>query len=152
MLETLASKETAWSQKENRAVWRGGLTGHANETDSDLKVCLSMERCRLVYNSHDASALFDARLTNTRGKVPDTVGGRAILGERMNINNMLEYKGLVVLEGKDVAPALRWAMLSQSVILMPTPRFTSWVIEELLEPWVHYIPLQDDLTDMEEKI
>jgi Glycosyl transferase family 90 len=30
--------------------------------------------------------------------------------------------------------------------------YTSWAMEELLEPWVHYIPLNDDLSDVEEKM
>lgn len=30
--------------------------------------------------------------------------------------------------------------------------YTSWAMEELLEPWVHYIPLNEDLSDVEEKM
>jgi Glycosyl transferase family 90 len=35
--------------------------------------------------------------------------------------------------------------------MMPQPRFTSWAMEELLQPWVHYIPLDDDLSDAQDK-
>jgi hypothetical protein len=70
----------------------------------------------------------------------------------MHVDEMLQYKGLLILEGNDVSSALKWAMYSQSVVLMPRPTQTSWAMEELLEPWVHYIPLEDDLTDMEEKV
>ena len=37
----------------------------------------------------------------------------------------------------------------ESVVLMPKPTCTSWAMEELLEPWVHYIPLRDDLSGIE---
>ena len=30
--------------------------------------------------------------------------------------------------------------------------YTSWAMEELLEPWIHYIPLNENLTDVEEKM
>jgi Glycosyl transferase family 90 len=30
--------------------------------------------------------------------------------------------------------------------------YTSWAMEELLEPWVHYVPLNEDLSDVEEKM
>jgi Glycosyl transferase family 90 len=30
--------------------------------------------------------------------------------------------------------------------------YTSWAMEELLEPWMHYIPLNEDLSDVEEKM
>lgn len=56
------------------------------------------------------------------------------------------------LEGNDVSSGLKWAMVSRSVVLMPKPRFTSWLMEELLEPWVHYIPLAEDLSDVEAKV
>lgn len=35
---------------------------------------------------------------------------------------------------------------------MRPPTVTSWAMEELLEPWVHYIPLDLDLTDIVEKV
>jgi len=35
---------------------------------------------------------------------------------------------------------------------MQAPTKTSWAMEELLEPWVHYIPLSADLSDVEEKM
>jgi hypothetical protein len=56
------------------------------------------------------------------------------------------------LEGNDVASGLKWALLSQSVVLMPYPTHTSWAMEELLEPWVHYVPLNENATDVEDKM
>lgn len=56
------------------------------------------------------------------------------------------------LEGNDVSSGLKWAMVSRSVVLMPPPRFTSWLMEERLEPWIHYIPLASDLSDVETKV
>jgi hypothetical protein len=57
-----------------------------------------------------------------------------------------------MLEGNDVASGLKWALLSQSVVLMPPPKHTSWAMEELLQPWVHYIPLKNDASDLEQKM
>jgi hypothetical protein len=56
-----------------------------------------------------------------------------------------------MLEGNDVASGLKWALLSNSVVIMRKPNVTSWAMEELLEPWVHYIPLDVSLTDIVEK-
>jgi hypothetical protein len=41
-----------------------------------------------------------------------------------------------MIAGNDVASGLKWALFSQSVVLMPPPNHTSWAMEELLEPWV----------------
>ena len=43
-------------------------------------------------------------------------------------------------------------LLVQSVVLMPVPTFSTWAMEEWLEPWVHYIPLKDDLSNVEERV
>jgi Glycosyl transferase family 90 len=36
--------------------------------------------------------------------------------------------------------------------MMTSPKFTSWAMEELLLPWVHYIPLNEDLSDAQSKM
>jgi hypothetical protein len=82
--------------------------------------------------------------------VPDVLNGVPLVGETITVKEMMRYKGIIMLEGNDVASGLKWALLSQSVVLMPTPRHTSWCMEELLEPWVHYIPLKDDASDAAE--
>jgi len=35
---------------------------------------------------------------------------------------------------------------------MPRPTVTSWYMEEILEPWVHYIPMREDGSDAEQMI
>lgn len=52
----------------------------------------------------------------------------------------------------DVSSGLKWALYSNSVVLMPRPTFTSWAMEERLAPWVHYVPLRDDLSDVEDRV
>mmetsp|Transcript_17223 Transcript_17223/g.32164 ORF Transcript_17223/g.32164 Transcript_17223/m.32164 type:complete len:123 (+) Transcript_17223:764-1132(+) len=68
------------------------------------------------------------------------------------MQDILSYKGIIVLEGNDVSSGLKWALLSSSVVLMPEPLFTSWAMEELLEPWIHYIPIERDFSDLDEKV
>jgi hypothetical protein len=42
--------------------------------------------------------------------------------------------------------------MSSSVLMIPPPTLTTWAMEELLKPWVHYIPLDASLGDAEEKM
>ena len=71
----------------------------------------------------------------------------------MNMKELLEYKAIIMLEGHDVATGLKWALCSKSVVLTQWPvKYTSWAMEELLEPWVHFIPINENLTDIEEKM
>ena len=70
----------------------------------------------------------------------------------MNYHDMLQYKAIIMLEGNDVASGLKWALFSNSVVMMSKPTCTSWAMEELLRPYVHYIPLKDDLSNVEEQV
>jgi Glycosyl transferase family 90 len=154
LLDQVVTSDTAWSLKKNKAIFKGQLTGSREGFDKHkppLENCLNMIRCRLVYHAHN-STLVDAKLTSTRKRLPKVVNGVNILGYSVPLQNLLRYKGIIMLEGNDVASGLKWALLSQSVVLMPKPRRTSWAMEELLEPWVHYIPLNTDLSDVEEKM
>jgi hypothetical protein len=144
-------EDTPWEKKQRQAVFRGQLTGSPegyNPQQSDMDNCWQMRRCRLVYQ-HSNSSLVDARLTSTRGRLPEAIHGVPLVAPKVMMRTLLQYKAIIMLEGNDVASGLKWALLSQSVVLMPPPRHTSWLMEELLQPWVHYIPLQPDLTNVE---
>jgi hypothetical protein len=71
---------------------------------------------------------------------------------RLEVKQMLEYKAVIMLEGNDVASGLKWALFSQSVVLMPNPTRMTWALESWLEPWVHYVPLHGDLSNVEESM
>ena len=70
----------------------------------------------------------------------------------LSIPEQLRYKFVLSLEGKDVATNLKWILSSNSLCLMPPPRFETWFMEGMLEPYVHYVPLRDDCADLEEKM
>jgi Glycosyl transferase family 90 len=87
-----------------------------------------------------------------------------LYGDKVSLEDMLQCKALIMLEGNDVSSGLKWALFSNSVVLMPEPTLISWAMEERLEPWVHYIPINvykdgfgskkssTALTDVEEKM
>ena len=146
--------DTPWEEKRDAAVWRGQLTGTVGTYDkanADLENCLSLPRCKLVYN-HAKSKYVDAKLTNNKDRIPDKLNGVKLIGPPVRIKELMKFKGIVMIEGNDVASGLKWALLSQSVVLMPPPKHTSWAMEELLVPWLHYIPLARDASDVEEKM
>uniref|UniRef100_A0A7S0B2S3 Glycosyl transferase CAP10 domain-containing protein n=1 Tax=Minutocellus polymorphus TaxID=265543 RepID=A0A7S0B2S3_9STRA len=70
----------------------------------------------------------------------------------MTIEEQLRYKILINLEGNDVSSGLKWMLLSTSVVLMSPPTRTSWAMEELLEPFVHYVPLAENGSNAEEMV
>jgi hypothetical protein len=177
MMSRMPERDTPWHEKKNTALFRGTLTGffpvqrngeaslvatapnrkNAGATD-DLTRCLLLDRCRLVYNTANSS-LVDAKLVPpikpNQPKyihMPRTVNGVKLFAERMSKKDMLQHKAIIMLEGNDAGTGFKWALFSNSVVLTTQPKFTSWAMEELLEPWVHYVPLKDDFLDVQEKM
>ena len=59
-----------------------------------------------------------------------------------------KYKYLLMLEGNDVATGLKWYLSSNSVVFMAKPATGSFLMEGLLLPFVHCVPLKDDYSDL----
>lgn len=63
-----------------------------------------------------------------------------------------EHKFFVSIEGHDVATNLKWAMASNMLVMSPTLRYETWFMEGRLEPGKHFVLLEDDFSDLEEKV
>lgn len=70
----------------------------------------------------------------------------------MSVEDQLQYKFIICLEGNDVASNSKWAMSSNSVIITPKMRFETWFMEGALKSGVHYIEVKDDWSDFEEQV
>ncbi len=74
------------------------------------------------------------------------------LVNRLTIEEQLQYKFILCLEGNDVASNLKWVMSSNSLVVMPKPKFETWYMEGTLLPDYHYVAIKDDFSDLEEKL
>lgn len=73
-------------------------------------------------------------------------------GGGMPLYDHLSYRYIMSLEGNDVASNLKWVMSSNSVAVMPRPKFETWYMEGKLIPNYHYIEIADDYHDLTERI
>jgi hypothetical protein len=122
--------QVPFEKKTPRAVWRGTMNNPLRKA--------------LVVN-HAASPFCD-------------VGHVSKAFEEIPPSNVLlptqqfAYRYIISVEGYDVATNLKWVMASNSVCLMPKPRFETWFMESTLIANRHYVELRDDFSDLEEKI
>lgn len=72
--------------------------------------------------------------------------------EKKTINEHLDYKFIMALEGIDVASNLKWVMSSNSIAVMPRPTCETWFMEGTLIPDYHYIEIKPDFSDLEERL
>lgn len=94
---------------------------------------------------------FDHPLCNV-GQVNHDGTNSRFLKEKMTIDEQLDYKFILSLEGNDVATNLKWVMSSNSIAVMPRPKFETWFMEGTLIPNHHYILISDDYSDLEEQL
>jgi len=94
--------------------------------------------------------LVDAMLVGENNRVID--GIPIFTDKHMLPKEMLQYKAIIALEGNDVSSGLKWQLISRAVVIMPPPNYSSFAMEEMLEPWVHFVPIRSDLADVEEAV
>jgi hypothetical protein len=72
--------------------------------------------------------------------------------EPLSIEEHLDFKFILCLEGNDVATNLKWVMSSNSIAVMPKPTYETWFMEGALIGDYHYIEVKKDYSDLEEKL
>ena len=120
-----------FENKKNKAIWRGDIKNNSL-------------REYFVKNFYQ-SPLLDIGQTSPKQNVP-------WIKSFMSIIDQLDYKFIFCIEGKCISTNLYWAMSSNSVCVMPKPKYESWFMEGKLRDEVHYIQVKDDFSDAEEKI
>ncbi len=86
------------------------------------------------------------------GQVNKREGNPAWLKPKVSIQEHLDYKFILSLEGTDVGTNLKWIMSSNSIAVMPKPTYETWFMEGTLEGGRHYIEINKDYSDLEEKL
>jgi hypothetical protein len=86
------------------------------------------------------------------GKINNDTGHPEWLTKKVSIDVHLKYKFILCIEGYDVATNLKWVMSSNSVAVMPKPKYETWFMEGTLIPDFHYIQIKDDYSDLEERL
>mmetsp|Transcript_31424 Transcript_31424/g.94011 ORF Transcript_31424/g.94011 Transcript_31424/m.94011 type:complete len:454 (-) Transcript_31424:285-1646(-) len=128
-----------WETKRDAVLWRGATTGNRAE----------VMRPFLDSPSED----FDFAFVVVTKDEKNTSGGTLRKsGKWCTSEQMMRCKYLLALPGNDVSTGLKWMLYSDSVVVMPRPRKVTWAMEEFLVPYVHYLPVEEDLSDLRERL
>jgi hypothetical protein len=68
------------------------------------------------------------------------------------VEEQLKYKFIFCPEGNDVATNLKWVMSSNSLCLMPKPKYETWFMEGRLVAGAHYVEINEDFSNLEDSI
>lgn len=125
--------KTSWSDKKPTAIYRAA----------------NYQRHRIDFmKKYFGSEWVDCGDTSF-GKAPVPKEWQAKL---LSLYDHLKWRYIISLEGNDVASNLKWIMSSQSIAVMPKPKFETWFMEGTLVGGYHYIEIKDDYSDLPEKL
>lgn len=141
-------QEAPFREKIARLVWRGAPTGYGFQNNIPFR---TVSRETLLKKYHDStSPHLDVGLVVK--KPVHVERWKKYQKEEMSLETLLQYRYLLSVEGNDVATNLKWALASNSLVVMPAPQISSWFMEDALRPYVHYLPVRDDFSDLEEQV
>lgn len=131
---TFLKDKLSFASKTNDAIFRGIVT--------------QPHRIRFM-DQYFGRPLVDCGETSTKVK-PDVP--QEWKKPLITLYDHLTHKFVMCLEGNDVASNLKWVMSSNSLAVMPKPKYETWFMEGRLVGGVHYVEIKDDYSDLEEKI
>jgi hypothetical protein len=152
--EAFQISESSWSGKINKAVFRGSASGCGFTIKTN-------PRLKAVMISRKYPQLLDAQITAMKEKLKidekEGVGYTDLtklgisLGKGMTPQEQSRYKYILHLDGNVAAHRMAKWFLLNSVMLLQESGSRVW-FQHMLEPYVHYIPIKKDLSDLIEKI
>jgi hypothetical protein len=151
-----------WSEKKPIGVFRGSSTGCGTTPETNPRIKLAVMGKNPQIDESDGLPLIDTGVTqwNIRArKEPEneylttievkTLGLEA--ASPLSPQQQSSYKYIINVDGHVSAYRLSLEMRMGSVILLADSKYRMW-FRNYLVPYVHYIPLKSDLSDLYEKI
>ncbi|MGD0465833.1 MAG: glycosyl transferase family 90 [Gammaproteobacteria bacterium] len=146
-----------WNKKQEKIYWRGSSTGGTYNLNNYHK----LPRLTLVMLSKSYPDLIDARFNNLAQFSNDQSGHdlKTVINLLFDNNSFfvnptyhLKYKYLISIDGNTASwYRIPWILFSNSVLLKQDSSNIQWFYSAI-KPYVHYIPLKKDLSDIFEKI
>lgn len=147
--DCLYKDELKFEQKINKLIWRGATTGGYFDENGILQTLREANRFSLVEKYYQDMSV-DIGFGEILPQFYDSY--MRLLKNKMSLQEMCEYKYILSVEGNDKDSGLNWKLRSKSLVVMPKPTITSWLMEETLIPNIHYIEIKNDFSDLIEKI
>ncbi|KRX42266.1 Protein O-glucosyltransferase 1 [Trichinella murrelli] len=130
-----AAKQWPWSKKSNKAFFRGSRT--------------SKVRDRLILLSRQKPHLIDAQYTTNQAtrSLDDTLGKEP--ADFVTLDYHCRYKYLFNFRGVAASFRFRHLFLCRSLVFHVGDEWKEFFYYKM-KPWIHYIPVKEDLNDVEE--
>jgi hypothetical protein len=148
-----------WRTRNRVVFWRGSTTGPGNISLDSVRHLSRFRLCAAGANGSRFAGVLDAKLTNivqARSKeeakmIQSFAEGLGIFAAPVPQIEFLKYRFQVDIDGNSNSWSFLLKLLMGSCILKIESRWRQWYYADL-RPWQHYVPVQSDLSDLEERI
>lgn len=134
-------EDIPFDKKLNRVFWRGTTTGKQHRLGNRFDMITKW------FNKEENIDVGFSNICKNEYKNEYKKYVKGICG----IPFFLKHKYILSIEGNDKDTGINWKLNSNSLVLMPKPRVTSWLMESTLIPNYHYVLIKDDFSDLYEK-
>ena len=145
-LDELREAWVPWNEKLDTVWWGGALTG--DQWKDQVPRALTRREVLQYFVEHPSDQV-SFHLTQMPNKT-DVLPGFELEG-KFTKQSAFAHKCLLLLPGNDIASGSSWYFAGNSVVLMPKPHLEHILYFEM-EPWEHYVPLENDPADVLVKV
>lgn len=137
-----------WKSKVSKGFFRGAGTGRVDVSFPDHfhnpRMRAMIFSCQFPHLLDSAfSVVYSEAMLKAYTKLGKSVQSAAI-------PDHFQYKYLLDIDGNaNTYSRCRWILLSNSVLFKVDSPFHQWYYKAM-KPWVHYVPVKEDLSDLEE--
>jgi hypothetical protein len=144
-----------WEDKIEVAFWRGSSTGDVVRGDMSIEEIIKRnDRFKLASESMKHPDLIDARICRylqiegDLSKIYDHFG----IANHVPHGDLIKYKYLINVDGNGCSwLRLPYIMYTGSVLFKQETKKKQWFYKHMI-PYVHYVPVKKDFSDLAEKI
>lgn len=142
-----------WDKKINKAVFRGSATGCGINLDDNVRIKATNLSEKYPEYLDAGITTFNRKLKKNLGEPLKIIDQKLTLNKAnfMSLEEKSKYKYILNLDGHVSAFRLGHELSFGSVVLIPKSKYYLW-FSHLLEPFVHYVPIKQDLSDLIEQI
>ncbi len=138
----LTADRVPFNDKADSVFWRGTTSGWEYRPASRMSLVKRWNARQSDVDVALSSLAQEYLLPGVREKWEMFVSGPAPRWE------FLRHRYIISAEGNDKDSGLAWKLASNSVVMMARPVCESWLMEPFLQPFVHYVPLDESYEDL----
>jgi hypothetical protein len=146
ILTSIEKKWILFYKRKQVVFWRGASSSGYESESPPVHDCNDILRVKLCKKAESHKWL-DVQISSKIGRC---LFSNMSVGSRIEEVKWIANRGLIDIDGNANAWGLYWRLASGSVVFKVESDFTNAYIDRLI-PWVHYIPISRNLSDLVER-